>query len=49
MNTSVKKAYELLREWKGGSYVFGLDVLEPVGEIAARMERERSWFPTPHI
>ncbi len=36
MNTSVKKAYELLREWKGGSYVFGLDVLEQVGEIAAR-------------
>ncbi|MBI9093876.1 MAG: iron-containing alcohol dehydrogenase [Sphaerochaeta sp.] len=28
-------AYALLREWKGDSYVFGLDVLDKVGPLAA--------------
>ena len=36
MSKSVQKAYALLREWKGDDYVFGLDVLEQVGPIAAR-------------
>lgn len=36
MNASIKKAYDLLKEWKGDNYVFGLNVLEQVGQIAAR-------------
>jgi alcohol dehydrogenase len=36
MKTSVKKAYELLKEWKGASYIFGLDVLDQVGATAAK-------------
>ena len=40
MSTSVEKAYALLREWKGGSYVFGLDVLDQVGQIAARFGKK---------
>ena len=32
---SKETAYTLLREWKGDSYVFGLDVLDKVGPLAA--------------
>ncbi len=31
----IAKAYELLREWKGESYVFGIGCLDKVGKIAA--------------
>lgn len=31
-----KKAYELLKAWKGDSYVFGMGVLEQVGKMAAK-------------
>ncbi|NCB00768.1 MAG: iron-containing alcohol dehydrogenase [Spirochaetia bacterium] len=34
---SKETAYALLREWKGDSYVFGLDVLEKVGPLAASL------------
>jgi len=30
-----KKAYELLKEWKGDDYIFGLGVLDQVGRIAS--------------
>jgi alcohol dehydrogenase len=30
-----KKAYELLKEWKGDNYVFGMGVLDQVGKLAA--------------
>ena len=30
-----KKAYELLKSWKGDNYVFGMGVLDQVGKIAA--------------
>ncbi|MGB4405820.1 MAG: iron-containing alcohol dehydrogenase [Sphaerochaeta sp.] len=36
-NNSKETAYELLREWKGDSYVFGLDVLDKVGPLAASL------------
>lgn len=36
MGDSKKRAYELLHGWKSDSYVFGLDVLEQVGAVAAR-------------
>jgi alcohol dehydrogenase len=36
MNTSVKKAYDLLKQWKGDDYVFGVGVLDQIGSIAAR-------------
>ena len=32
----MKRAYELLNEWKGESYVHGLGVLEQVGPLAAK-------------
>lgn len=32
----IKRAYELLKEWKGDSYVHGLGVLDQVGLIAAK-------------
>jgi alcohol dehydrogenase len=31
----MKRAYELLKEWKGDSYVHGLGVLDQVGPLAA--------------
>jgi len=34
---SKETAYALLREWKGDSYVFGLDVLDKVGPLAASL------------
>ena len=37
MNASIKKAYELLRDWKKGSYIFGLDVLDQVGAATAKL------------
>jgi alcohol dehydrogenase len=30
-----KKAYDLLKSWKGDSYVFGMGVLDQIGKIAA--------------
>ncbi len=32
----IQRAYELLRKWKGNSYVFGLGVLDQVGTVAAK-------------
>ena len=36
MDASIKKAYDLLKAWKGDSYIFGLDVLDQVGVAAAK-------------
>ena len=36
MDASIKKAYDLLKAWKGDSYIFGLDVLDQVGAAAAK-------------
>ena len=36
MNDAIKKAYDLLRAWKGDSYIFGIDVLDQVGAAAAK-------------
>jgi len=36
-NNSKETAYALLREWKGDSYIFGLDVLDKVGPLAASL------------
>lgn len=35
MNVSVKKAYDLLKQWKGDRYVFGVGVLDQIGSITA--------------
>ena len=35
-----KKAYDLLRAWKGDRYVFGVDVLPQLGPLAARYGRK---------
>lgn len=32
----VKEAYRLLKDWKGDSYIFGLSVLDKIGEVASR-------------
>ena len=32
----IKKAYRLLKDWKGDSYIFGLSVLDKIGEVASR-------------
>ncbi len=34
MKTSIEKAYALLKEWKGDSYIFGIGVLDAVGKAA---------------
>ncbi len=36
----MKKAYELLNEWKGESYVHGLGVLDQVGPLAAKFGKK---------
>ncbi len=37
MNSLKEKAYTLLKEWKGDSYVFGVDVLDSVGPLAKKL------------
>ena len=32
----IKEAYRLLKDWKGDSYIFGLSVLDKIGEVASR-------------
>ena len=34
-----QRAYELLREWKGEDYVFGVDCLDKVGQVVATVGR----------
>ena len=34
------KAYELLKEWKGEDYVFGVDCLDKVGQVVATVGRK---------
>lgn len=36
MNDSVNKAYALLEEWKQGSYIFGLGVINQLGELVKK-------------
>jgi alcohol dehydrogenase len=33
--TSIERAYALLKDWKGDRYIFGLDVMPRLGELAA--------------
>ncbi len=35
MGANIHKAKEILSEWKGGDYAFGIDVLDKTGEFAA--------------
>ncbi len=37
MSDVTKRAYEILKEWKGDSYIFGIDVLNQVGKEAAKL------------
>ena len=34
------KAYEMLKQWKGNDYVFGIDCLGKIGEMAAPFGRK---------
>lgn len=36
----IKKAYDLLKAWKGDGYVFGLGVLDQIGAIAAKFGKK---------
>jgi len=40
MNKSMEKAYTLLKDWKGEDYIFGMNVLDRVGALAAKFGRK---------
>lgn len=39
MNLQKQQAYEILKEWKGDDYVFGLGVMDQLGKLVQRFGR----------
>lgn len=48
MGKKEQRATELLRDWKGESYVFGVDVIDKVGQFAARFGKRTTLVVTQY-
>ncbi len=45
--TTLEKGYELLRDWKGDGYIYGLGVFERLGELTAKYGKRVMIVSTP--